>query len=142
MPPSAAISVLTVYAIFYAMPVGCMEHKHRCVGTNAVLAIIEIPAQIKNKAKKALNALRPFEYSSDGGEQKYEQSPTSGVRIIPQECGSAGDLFRHYLKCSGAGPLSRARGGGRPRCARKSSAGCDRDGGARHCHRLKYSDRG
>jgi len=25
-PPSAAISVLTVYAIFYGMPVGTMEH--------------------------------------------------------------------------------------------------------------------
>jgi len=25
-PPSAAISVLTVYAIFYRMPVGTMEH--------------------------------------------------------------------------------------------------------------------
>jgi hypothetical protein len=28
-PPSAAISVLTVYAIFYGMPVGTMEHGHR-----------------------------------------------------------------------------------------------------------------
>ena len=42
-PPSAAISILTVYAIFYGMPVGCMEHKHRCAGLNAVLAIIENP---------------------------------------------------------------------------------------------------
>ena len=28
-PPSAAISVLTLYAIFYGMPVSSMEHGHR-----------------------------------------------------------------------------------------------------------------
>jgi hypothetical protein len=45
-PPSAAISVLTVYAIFYGMPVGQMEHGDRCVGINVVVAIIKTPAQI------------------------------------------------------------------------------------------------
>src|SRR5439155_17998952 len=72
---------LTVYAIFYAMPVGCMEHKHRCVGTNAVLAIIKTPAQNKKKQKKALNAWRRFEYSSDQGEQYMNkvQLPECGL---------------------------------------------------------------
>jgi hypothetical protein len=51
----------------------------------------------KKKVKKELNAGRRFEYSSDQGEQIYEQSPTSGVRFVSQECGSAGDLFRHCI---------------------------------------------
>jgi hypothetical protein len=46
-PPSAAISVLTVYAIFYGMPVGRMEHGASLCGINVVLAIIEASAQIK-----------------------------------------------------------------------------------------------
>jgi hypothetical protein len=62
-----------------------------------VVAIIEASAQIKKKVKKELNAYRRFEYSSDQGEQIYEQSPTSGVRFVSQECGSAGDLFRHCI---------------------------------------------
>jgi hypothetical protein len=46
-PPLAAISVLTVYAIFYGMPVGRMERGASLCGINVVLAIIEASAQIK-----------------------------------------------------------------------------------------------
>jgi hypothetical protein len=54
-------------------------------------------SQREKEVKKELNAYRRFEYSSDQGEQIYEQSPTSGVRFVSQECGSAGDLFRHCV---------------------------------------------
>jgi len=60
-PPSAAISALTVYAIFYRMPVGQMEHGDRCVGINVVVAIIKTPcANILKKVKKRIERLQPF----------------------------------------------------------------------------------
>src|SRR5438309_7577355 len=63
----------------------CCSNRIRCDGLRwfVVVEIIEASAQIKKKLKKELNACRRFEYSSDQGEQIYEQSPTSGVRIIP-----------------------------------------------------------
>jgi hypothetical protein len=45
-PPSAAISILTVYAIFYGMPVGRMQHGASLCGINVVVVIIKTPAQI------------------------------------------------------------------------------------------------
>jgi uncharacterized protein YktA (UPF0223 family) len=93
--PLAAISVLPVYAIFYRMPVGTMEHGHRAkrfknivsaspstTEQHAAPTVFAVTASLvscygnyrdicpsKKKVKKELNAYRRFEYSSDQGEQ-------------------------------------------------------------------------
>jgi hypothetical protein len=94
--PSAAISVLTVYAIFYGMPVGAMTRGkeqneiknivsfvlHGAPPQHAAPTVFAVTASLvsccgnysgicasKKKLKKELNACRRFEYSSDQGEQ-------------------------------------------------------------------------
>jgi hypothetical protein len=46
-PPSAAISILIVYAIFMRRQLATWSMEHRCPASMLVVAIIKAPAQIK-----------------------------------------------------------------------------------------------